>query len=479
MRARLARLWPRGLGGQLVLLLLGALAASQAISFFIYSDSQAEAVWQANRSGVIERTASVLQMLRAAPPGLRAELAAAAGTPRLRFWVTESSAAPEGTTVRSRAVMGELRQFLGDVPGRPRIAFIGDDAVARPVAALPPQPPPPADAREPGERRVRAFGPRPPWREPRQDLILSVALPDGLWLNARTEIRMAARDWEWPSAVSTTLMALAILAIVWFTARRATRPLDALAAGAEALGRGDPVAPLPEAGPREVRRLTAAFNRMRQRLTEYLADRTRMLGAIGHDLRTPIASLRLRAELVEDDDTREKMLTTLEDMQRMAEATLEVARDDGSGEPSRTVDLAALIGSLVDDLADMGKAVTFADSDRLVYACRPSALRRAIGNLIANAVQYGGAARVALADTPGGPQIAVDDDGPGIPEGRMEDVFKPFVRLEESRSRATGGAGLGLSIARSVALAHGGHLTLANRAGGGLRAEIQLPRHEA
>ncbi len=474
LRAFLSSLWPRSLGGQLVLLLLGALAASQAISFFIYSDSQAEAVWQADRAGVLERTASVLQMIRAAPPNLREDLAEAAGSSRIRFWVSADAAAPESNTVRGRLVLAELRQLLGTSnPTRPRIAFIGDEA----AATAPPPPPLPPPVGENGFRR--GPGLRPPWREPRQDLVVSAPLADGVWLNAQTQIRNGGPGRAWPSALSTTIMALAILAIVGFTARRATRPLNALAAGADALGRGADVEPLPEAGPREVRALTAAFNRMRRRLSEYVADRTRMLGAIGHDLRTPIASLRLRTELLDDEETREKMLATLEDMQRMAEATLEFARDDAAAEPSRAVDLTSLVSSLVDDLADMGRNVVLAEGDRLPYVCRPSALKRAIGNLIANAVQYGGGARVSVSDTADGPLIAVDDDGPGIPEGRIDDAFKPFVRLEESRSRETGGAGLGLSIARTVVLAHGGTLTLANRPSGGLRAEIRLPKREA
>ena len=215
---------------------------------------------------------------------------------------------------------------------------------------------------------------------------------------------------------------------------------------------------------------------MQERLGRFIADRTRMLAAIGHDLRTPITSLKLRAELLDDEETRGKMLATLDDMQRMTEATLAFARDDAAAEPVRSVDLEALVASIVDDLADMGKDVTFTASGRVAYPCRSTALRRAITNLIDNATEYGVRARVALADTPSGPTISVEDDGPGIPADKMEEAFKPFVRLEGSRSRETGGAGLGLSIARSIVLAHGGELTLANRPEGGLRADIRLPR---
>ncbi|MBN9009336.1 MAG: HAMP domain-containing protein [Rhizobiales bacterium] len=271
------------------------------------------------------------------------------------------------------------------------------------------------------------------------------------------------------------ILALVMLGLIIFAARRVTRPLKALAASAEAFGRGDAVAPLPESGPDEARRLIHAFNQMQERLSRFVTDRTRMLAAIGHDLRTPITSLKLRAEMVDDEETRQKMRATLDEMQHMTEATLAFARDDAGAEPSRAVDLAALIESAVDDLAEMGKPVSFADAGRLVYSCRPTALKRAIGNLIENAIQYGERARVRLTAAPSGPVIAVEDDGPGIPAERIDEVFKPFTRLESSRSRETGGSGLGLSIARSIVLAHGGTLALRNREDGGLAAEIRLP----
>src|SRR4029079_17948187 len=174
-------------------------------------------------------------------------------------------------------------------------------------------------------------------------------------------------------------------------------------------------------------------------------------------------------------ETKSKMLATLNDMQHMTEATLAFARDDAATEPTRSVDLAALIESVVDDLADLGRPVNFAEAPRLPYPCRPTSLKRALSNLIDNAIEYGQRARVALENRPEGPAIIVDDDGPGISEGMIEEVFKPFVRLEESRNRATGGTRHGLSISRSIVLSHGGELRLTNRTAGGLRAEIRLP----
>ncbi|MGH6945491.1 MAG: sensor histidine kinase, partial [Geminicoccaceae bacterium] len=224
------------------------------------------------------------------------------------------------------------------------------------------------------------------------------------------------------------------------------------------------------------RQATHAFNRMHERLQRFVQDRTRMLAAISHDLRTPITSLRLRAEFVEDEEARRKILETLDEMQRMIEATLAFAREEASREDTRTVDLAALIESLCEDLADMGMEVAFAGAEKTPYACRPVSLKRAIRNLVENAVAYGKRARVSLERVGEEFRVVIEDDGPGIPEADFERVFAPFVRLEESRSLETGGIGLGMAIARSVVRSHGGDIVLMNRPDGGLRATIRLPR---
>lgn len=465
------RFLPKTLSGQLVGLLLLALILSLTLSLFLFIDERALAVREADRLGLLDRIAAVQRMLDLAPPSERARLADAAGSPRIRFWISDESALPEPAVSQGRVMLAH--QFEAMIPGKlrepPRLTFV---SVERP---FPPEPPPPPTPRDHDgdmhgrfEHMERAFGPR-------LDVIASVAFHDSGWLNAQTQIRAEPVPLPLPSLLSVALMAIASFVIVVFVARRVTRPLKALADRADAFGRGAPAPPLDATGPDEAKRLITAFNRMQERLVRFVADRTRMLAAIGHDLRTPITSLKLRAELLDDEEAKTRMLGTLEEMEHMTEATLAFAREDAATEPSRSIDLAALIESQVDDLGELGKPVTFAEAPRLPYACRPTALKRALGNLIENAIQYGERARVALRQDPSGPVIIVDDDGPGIPPEKMEDVFKPFVRLEGSRSRATGGAGLGLSIARSIVLAHGGELVLTNRAEGGLRAEIRLP----
>jgi signal transduction histidine kinase len=214
------------------------------------------------------------------------------------------------------------------------------------------------------------------------------------------------------------------------------------------------------------------------RLRRFLEDRTKMLAAIGHDLRTPITSLRLRTEFIPDPETREKFNATLDEMQGMAEAALSFAQSESTIEATRVVDLNALLESICDDLKELGWKVVLQGNGRLPYPCRSAALRRAIRNVIENAVRYGDQARVFIQPSSEGVEIMVEDDGPGVPDGDRERVFEPFVRLEASRNRDTGGVGLGLSIARSIVRSHGGEITL-SQADAGLRVHIHLPETPA
>jgi signal transduction histidine kinase len=231
-----------------------------------------------------------------------------------------------------------------------------------------------------------------------------------------------------------------------------------------------------------VARAAAAFNTMAARIRRFVGDRTQMLAAIGHDLRTPITRLRLRAEFMEDDEQRRKMLADLDEMEAMIAATLAFARDDAAAEPSVPMDLAALCRTVLDEASDthpeLDERITYQGPERLVVQGRPVALKRAIANLVGNALTYGGAARLALRP-PAGPgeplRLEIADDGPGIPPAELENVFQPFRRLETSRNRETGGTGLGLPIARNIFRAHGGDVVLRNRAEGGAQASVTLP----
>lgn len=308
----------------------------------------------------------------------------------------------------------------------------------------------------------------------------SLRLPDGEWLNVRVELP-PPRPWHSATflAAFVVMTVAAVLLILWAVARL-TRPVRLLAEAADRLGRDVNAPPLPEGGPSEVATAARAFNVMAGRIQRFVADRTQMLAAIGHDLRTPITRLRLRAEFMDDDEQRRKMLADLDEMEQMIAATLAFARDDAAAEPASAIDLAALCRTVADEAADarpeLAEAIAFDGPERLTVRARPIAMKRALANLVTNALAYGGAARLRLVPPEGGVvRLMVEDDGPGIPDGELEAVFAPFRRLEASRNRETGGTGLGLTIARNILRAHGGDVVLANRAEGGLRAVASLP----
>jgi len=312
---------------------------------------------------------------------------------------------------------------------------------------------------------------------PPAGLLLSMRFPEGGWLNLNVQV---PRPRAWHSdnfLIAFAVMSLAAAAMILWAVRRLTRPVGALAAAAERLGRDVNAPALPEDGPHEIAVAARAFNTMAGNIRRFVADRTLMLAAIGHDLRTPITRLRLRAELLDDESQRARMLADLAEMEGMIGATLAFARDDAAQEPALPLDLAALVRTVLDEAADSreGAVTAYAGPERMVLPLRPVAMKRALANLVGNALAYGGAARATLSRAPGEVLLLIEDDGPGIPEDQLEQVFEPFRRLEASRNRETGGTGLGLTIARSIIRAHGGDVRLQNRVGGGLRAELRLP----
>lgn len=307
------------------------------------------------------------------------------------------------------------------------------------------------------------------------EMDFSIRLGDDSWLNIQINSSDAPPPWANKTLGLLVLLLVALIAGGMFLSQRMARPMAQLAKAADRLGLGQAGALLAEDGPREVRHTIRAFNRMQERMQKHLKDRTLMLAAVSHDLRTPITALRLRAEYIEDEDMRNKTLATLAEMEAILSATLGFARDDAADESARPTDIPALLQSLVDDHVDLGSTVTYQGPEKLPFTCRPVALRRALNNLIENALKYGGTAEVQLVAQNTGIGICIDDNGPGIPEDKLTEVFTPFFRLDQSRSSNTGGIGLGLAVARTIALAHGGELTLINRSGGGLRARLILP----
>ncbi len=311
-------------------------------------------------------------------------------------------------------------------------------------------------------------------------ILIGARMPDGNWLNFDAKIEPPT-PWHSPTfLIAFLLMTAAAALLTLWAVRRLTAPVSTLARAAERLGRDVNAPPLPEDGPTEVAQAAAAFNTMAARIRRFVSDRTEMLTAIGHDLRTPITRLKLRAEFVDDDELRRKMLLDLEELEAMVSATLAFGRDATATEPVSAIDLAELLRTVLDEAGDArpdaADTLSYAGPPHLTVRARPLALKRALANLIANAVSYGGSARVRLeAPLAGTIGVAIEDAGPGIPPQELDRVFEPFHRVESSRNRETGGVGLGLPIARNILRAHGGDVTLSNRPGGGARALVTLP----
>ena len=274
------------------------------------------------------------------------------------------------------------------------------------------------------------------------------------------------------------LLMLVCFSLSGFLVRMTTSSLDRLARAADAIGRNPDArdVPLADSGPNEIHRVITAFNRMQARVREYLVERSRLLTAISHDLKTPITRLRLRAEMLQDGEIRARMLRDLDEMQTMVGTTLDFFRTTGNDAQRQPVDIGALIESMCEDRREAGQPIEVRGAAHGPYRADPQALRRCLDNLIENALRYGGSAEIEVTDTPERLRIAVIDHGPGIPESELERVFEPFYRLDASRNMDSGGTGLGLSIARNIARWHGGDVTLRNATGSGLIAELSLPR---
>ncbi len=304
-------------------------------------------------------------------------------------------------------------------------------------------------------------------------VLLSVQRLDGRWVNIASIIRDRSPQIVGTLLFQTLVLYLILLVPLILLGRYISRPLTNLTLAARNFKPGSNVM-LVESGPPDTRQLIAAFNDMQSRVGAMIDEKDVMLGAIGHDLRTPLSALRVRVENIEDDSERERMIAGIEDMDRTLDDILSLARLGRSGEKAELTDISALIETVVDEFSDMGEQVSFDRQKRVTANIRATLIRRALRNLIGNAVKYGNKAEVYIDNNSNALMIHVDDDGPGIAEKQISSMFEPFIRAEKSRNRATGGSGLGLTLARAIARDHGGDITLQNRSEGGLRATLRL-----
>ena len=324
-------------------------------------------------------------------------------------------------------------------------------------------------------------GPRmgPPHAAPRL-IIAAIGRADGTWLTARLLAPRTERAMINTLLLQTAFIYIVLVGAVAVILRRIARPLRALTTQVEGFARSRaPGGQLAPEGPDDIRRLIVAHNAMERRVGALLDEKDVMLGAIGHDLKTPLAALRVRIEAVEDDTERGRMAAVIEDINRSLDDILSLARVGRPSDPLEQTELSALVADIVGEYEDMGDDVTLGDAPRIVMPLRATWLRRALRNLVSNALRYGTRARVSLHHDGAEAVLVVEDDGPGIPEREITRMLEPFTRLEASRNSSTGGAGLGLTLARAIADQHGGSLTLANRQDGGettgLTAILRLP----
>lgn len=431
-----ARRWlPRTLFGRLVLLMATGLVVAQLAGAAIHLAERQRTVGRTVSDEMTHRLAAVYRAIDGHAAGSRPHLAMQLSSPRQQLAI--EAAAPE-------AVAGPT--LLDDLPGRLH-GLLGDRVEVRPV-------------------RLPHFGAFA------YDIYLQLA--SGEWLRIRGSAPDEIFAQPWHLAFNLALMLLAVAGVVAVAARSTVRPLTDLARAAHGLADDLRRPPLAEDGPAEVREAAHAFNVMQTRIRQGIEERERFLAAVSHDLKTPVTRLRLRTEMLAEAGLRERFRSDIEEMQQLLDGTLDFLRGKAVDESLQPIDLVALLESLADDFAGRGPVRLHCPESLRIFG-RPVALKRALANLIDNAVKYGGRADVEMMQGPDGVCITVDDAGPGMPDAELEKVFEPFYRIEGSRSRDTGGTGLGLAIVRQIALSHDGEVMLSNRDGGGLRATLRLP----
>jgi len=463
------RFLPRSLFGRLMLVLSAGLVVAQLLSATINLAERDRVLVTASGMQPARRIADIVNLLDSLSPAERDRIVGILNVPPMVVRLQHAPAAEEP------AETGGLHATMFSTVLH---AALGDE---RPVRVTMRGTPP---AWTPGAGRGRGQGPMGGpmagsgmHRFPPDGVafLIQVRLQDGTWAIFDTQITQESASLPWRVLLTLAILLAAVLLLSYVAVRWVTRPLQLLATAADELGRDINRAPLPEGGPAEVSRAAHAFNTMQTRLVRFIDERTRLLAAMSHDLKTPLTRMRLRAELLEDSTLREKFETDLVEMEAMVTQTLEFMRGLSHREPAQLVDIMGLLESLQADNEAMGRNVTVDGRVTRPWSGSPQLLKRCISNLVDNAVLYGKRADIRVDDGPDQLTLRVRDHGPGIPEGEIDKVFEPFYRLEGSRSRETGGTGLGLSIARSIAQAHGGDIHLRNHEEGGLEAILTLP----
>lgn len=452
------RLIPDSVAGRTLAVLLLGLAVSHALSMLLYVNDRSGALMLTGGEHLAERIVTITRMVEEARDDRRSEIVALADRPSMRVTLADTPLVggdDQPTDRRDRVLQEGLVEHF---QGRRNVS----DLRARllDLDALP----------------AWAGSTSREFQDGGGVFVASVRLDGHRWLKFAAPLDPSSPYLSLRFVLSMAVMLIAIILLAALVVHHLTRPLRMFAAAARRLGTDVNAPPLPVAGPREVRQATTAFNEMQARISRFVEDRTQMLAAIAHDLRTPITRLRLRADFMEDEDQQRRMLADLDHMERMVASTLAFGRDESWAEEPTQVDLATLIEQVCEEFVDAGSDVSCNCTRPAACLVRPESLRRALTNLVDNAVKYGHRARVLMTCDDVEAVIVVDDNGPGIPQADLERVFQPFQRVDRARGADTGGTGLGLTVVRNIIRGHGGDVRIQNRPDGGLRQTVRLPR---
>jgi len=437
---------------QLVIVTSVAVLASNLVVAVWFELGRMRLNESAQTERLLDRAASVATLMSSIPPKARQAATHALASNLWQFQIRTGKDAIQPMTVQEAALAARLKAMLPAKSAKLPVTVRFLEAA-------------PADDPEGGRRRST-----------RKSTAVEITMP------VVRNTQLVATFFQpprapWPAEVLLAAIVAVVVAsaAAAYAARRVARPLSELAQAASVVAHGGAAPRVPEVGPDDIRNAAIAFNAMTDQVSRTLESQRQLLSAVGHDLRTPITAMRINIEFVEDHEMRERLQKNLDELQDLTEAVLSAARGAG-GESRRQVDLSALVESLCADLDDLGEPVSWAGHDPAPLQCRSNEIRRAVRNLIENAVSYGKKADVALQETPEAYEIVVEDEGPGIPEQDRSRVFEPFVRLEGSRNADTGGSGLGLTLVKAIAEGHGGTVVLEDRPKGGLRVRMRLPR---
>jgi signal transduction histidine kinase len=476
----MTRWLPRSLFARMVLILVTGLVLAQAASLAIYWRDRDEFMQRALGMRSVQRVADILRVLDSTAPDERKRILAVVNSPQLRVALDVPPMALDENAEsqdQARSFARALQRSLGDE--RPLSVTVVEAPFLRgPSVGYGPGMKGVMEGWGPGGGGM-GMGPGPMtggFAFAGLSFVVQTPLADGTLVTFDSRQTRDAIGAPYRLMLSLGLLLGAIVVLTLLAVRWVTKPLETLAVAAERLGEDIRRPPLDESGPLEASRAARAFNTMQRELVKFIDDRTRILAAMSHDLKTPITRLRLRAELLDDAPLRARFEADLDEMQAMVSRTLEVMRGLEKESKRVPVDIMALLHSLQDDMLVFGAEVEVEGAVLTPYPGSPEALKRCLQNVIENAIKYGSSARVIVVDRPRELEIRVRDQGPGIPPAQLERVFEPFYRLEVSRSRESGGTGLGLTIARNLARAHGGELHLRNLREGGLEAVLTLPR---